>query len=648
MKEKGMALITILMMVIILVMLLTAMVGLNSNNLLYSRNYYERTAALSAAESGVAFALYALQEDPLWAPDTFEQETGAGKFIIQFYKPGYTPEFFSYNNLGCGTEGDAFDGTKVAPETVDLLVTGLSGNVRKIVRVILSRSVINDAGRCTGLVNVKADEFRILKTITPKDPTESGLFHSNCAGGPAGLQSEAIFIDPSTTVISNGGVISAVGDIAPVTTADTTIKPNSVPKNIPNIDISDIVTAAVGSNPNCQTGGTYKVSLDGSGQYKLFCDGSEISVPGMRIEEGTLIVSGDVAFTGDVEFIFDVPDSDIHNAGILLEKSGDFYPSIYIQSNNTKSESLNIYGKVEGNGSIYTTGETQFIMETNLVASEDPGVALLSEGDVKINLPSTHFNSVDLNMTGLVYSNGNIEADILSGALSTTVQTVSDWPENWRDLYTEAAFDPYSYFAINGMGPSFAINGWMAETGTWVRFDADLTGYGNIILDDEDNIIIEAAAGRTIDCKCSDMSVTGVLTFRVTDPPGIIRPDGSTNMTLATVPGVPSIVVGPLLYQFFSGYASSSGTRVEPPPEGTDKYAPDISLTGSLIVADPASATNPGAYNPDSGNLSINLEDSTLINKGNFTLKYSSNYEKLLGQSLLVDNLRTTCWEEIR
>ena len=37
-----------------------------------------------------------------------------------------------------------------------------------------------------------------------------------------------------------------------------------------------------------------------------------------------------------------------------------------------KDHSFQVMGKIEGNGSIYTSGTSSFIMETNLVASEDP------------------------------------------------------------------------------------------------------------------------------------------------------------------------------------------------------------------------------------------------------------------------------------
>ena len=61
--KKGMALITILMMILILVILITAMVGINSNRLFYSSRYFKKTSALVTAEAGVAFAMYALGED---------------------------------------------------------------------------------------------------------------------------------------------------------------------------------------------------------------------------------------------------------------------------------------------------------------------------------------------------------------------------------------------------------------------------------------------------------------------------------------------------------------------------------------------------------------------------------------------------------
>ena len=261
MKKKGMALITILMMLIILVMLVSAMVAMNSNNLFYSSLYYNRSSALIAAESGVAYAIYALQEDAQWAPEEVSFKTANGKFIIKFFQPGYEPPFFSYNNLSLSSvfqpEG-AFDNTDVYPNTVDLVVTGISGNVTKRIRVILGRSLVNDSGRCSGLVDVEAKEFRISKVVTPQDPSDEGTFHSNSSGEP-NSHPLAVFVDSSCEVISNGGEISAVGDISTLNTGDTSVNPNSPPKKIPEIDIMDTVSSKMNSMPPSEKleGGLY-------------------------------------------------------------------------------------------------------------------------------------------------------------------------------------------------------------------------------------------------------------------------------------------------------------------------------------------------------------------------------------------------------
>jgi len=97
--NRGMALITILLMMVILVMLTVALITVNSNNLLYTLNYNNRVSALMAAESGVAYAIYELQHASSWRPAGVTGDTCNGKFTI-YFKPGTTvTDYYSINNL---------------------------------------------------------------------------------------------------------------------------------------------------------------------------------------------------------------------------------------------------------------------------------------------------------------------------------------------------------------------------------------------------------------------------------------------------------------------------------------------------------------------------------------------------------------------
>jgi len=54
------------MVTVLLVMLITSLVAVNSNNLFNTLNYVSNTSALSVAESGVEYAIYALEQKDDW------------------------------------------------------------------------------------------------------------------------------------------------------------------------------------------------------------------------------------------------------------------------------------------------------------------------------------------------------------------------------------------------------------------------------------------------------------------------------------------------------------------------------------------------------------------------------------------------------
>lgn len=686
MKKRGMALITILMMLIILVMLVTAMVALNSNNLFYSAIYHNRVSALIAAESGVAYAIYALQEDPSWNPEFLEKEIKGGKFTIKFYREGYgRQDFYSINNLGLTTgniQDGAFDGSDVLKDSVDLIVTGQSGDIIKRIRVVLTRSLVNDAGRFTGLLDIDAEEFRVTRVSTPEDPSIDGTIHTNSSGGDPATNPHAIFVNPACEVITNRGIISAVGNISSINSTDTTLKPKSLPKNIPEIDISKIITSKLNETPSSEklSGGNYIVSKDGN-NYKISLNGMDITIPGTRIENGTLIISKDLCFTGDVNFEFDLPKKELKDAGILLEKNGDIFPSLYIKSDGTRESSFNVYGKIEGNGSVYTSGDSKFIMETNLVASEDPGVALLCEGDVDINLPATHVEPAELDMTGLVYSHGNIQANILEDSSLDNPENACDWPEDWEDFYTGILDNSY-YVKADG----FKCGNWIfsGSSDSRILYNGDGTftfdsGTGNIICNYETastgvvataggiSVLLASYTGgeNTLIVGGSDTSTivystsasTSYNLFNLNSPDQGLLGEGSLNIPLS--PELESIlsslrldreddVVNRLLADLVAYDFEKNGTSLSPPPAEDEFYAPNVRVTGALVVADPDNMDGTGGYNSKKGNFIVDLSDNYLQNKGNLTLSYCNNYEKLLGNPLITNNLRATVWEEIK
>ena len=75
-------------------------------------------------------------------------------------------------------------------------------------------------------------------------------------------------------------------------------------------------------------------------------------------------------------------------------------------------------------------------------------------------------------------------------------------------------------------------------------------------------------------------------------------------------------------------------------------YAPDVKITGALIVTDPNNLDGTGLHNINAGNINVDLKGPQ--NKGDFTIIHSRNYEKLLASPEIRTKLVVNTWEELR
>ena len=669
-EKRGMALVTVLMVLILLVMMITAISTLHSNSLLYSLNYINKISALSAAEQGVAYAIYELQENPSWAPLDFVYNTDAGVFKINFNDS--TDPYSSCNNLTSSTvaSGEGFDGADVDEYSVDLIVTGYSGNTVKRIRVLINRASIKEAGRSTGIADIEAGIFEITRLVTADDPSVNGTFHSNSS------EPNAICADANTQVFAYGGIISAVGgiDIPNYDTSNgTVLNDGAEVRPIPEININEIVTNA-GSDPNVYSmiGGEFQVRQDsaGGGYYLSRKSAPTTAIPlpaGSRIEEGTLIFTQDVYFEGNTTFEFVTKDGDYRNAGIEFEETGDFYPSLYINGTNPGGEGFWVLGKVVGNGAIYNTGSTKFIMETSVVGSADTGTALLSQDDINIKLPASTGEAIDLSLTGAVLTYGNLNATVMDmydpDNPCNYLDAADAWPENW----VEQAYCDYgtgSEFVDGSITIPMAGPPPLNSGGTWQiviemeELDEDPTT-GTIHANGDGSFswsgLVEEAEIKLykdgnsvyhdndddIDISSSSAVIPGDFTY------GSMPSDWEFYSGLS-VDGVSysghnqdlvDYVCGGL-NTYFGGSGGGGGEAT-----AADLYAPNVTVTGALIVADPNNLDGSGSHNTDSGNIQVNLTGPQ--NKGDFKLIYANNYEKLLASPEINLKLKLNTWEEL-
>jgi len=674
-KRKGLALITILMMLSVIVMLTTALITVNGNNVLYSINYQQRASALSVAESGVAYAIYALQDDASWAPSYCEKTMNTGKFIITFDK---TKSYYSCNNLISLEPNTAWGGEQVYSNTVDLIVTGISGNTTKRVRVELARESIEEAGRCSGKANVNAENFMITRATTAKDTSTRGSFHSNDPN-------DAISTSATTNVYAYGGVISASGSInIPVydnVANGTQLKPYDMPKQIPDIDIGQIIDdAAAKPGMTITPGGTYILRQSASGgNYALFYDNGTgevpASIPGVTIKQGKgmLVFKDDVYFSGDVSFKFVPKDNHYKDAGIELKETGSSYPSLYVNGTNP-DKAFMVYGKIEGNGAIYNKGGTKFIMETDLTANKLTGTMLLSEKNINVALPASSQKSIDLSLTGAVLTHGNFNATVLDpnnpdnpiNALGGT----DAWPSNW----VEKAYVSGGSATVNVPPDGLQITGLPnPSTGTGTNsvlyFVPSTDDDQAFSTKDYDSLGRCNDATLNVDNGTATWSGTGLKTIHIyyrnntglwgcNDdtkynwflPGSYNLLPGDSEMHLGgwltnhSVDGFDTTKLSSYINTHFTNYISNLSGSVA--TTGSDLYAPNVSITGALIVTDPNNLDGSGVYNPDAGNINVSL--TAIKQNGNFTLTHSKIYEKILASSKGNTKVIVTSWEELK
>jgi hypothetical protein len=77
-----------------------------------------------------------------------------------------------------------------------------------------------------------------------------------------------------------------------------------------------------------------------------------------------------------------------------------------------------------------------------------------------------------------------------------------------------------------------------------------------------------------------------------------------------------------------------------------DLYAPNVAITGALIVTDPNNLDGSGNYDPNCGNMNVNLIAPK--RNGDFNLTHSKIYEKILASSQTNTKIIVTTWEELK
>lgn len=262
-NPHGMALLTILLLTVLMVMMAVSMVFISTNFLALFGSAESKAVALKAAEAGVEYAIYQLNNDPEWGTaslafvanpntlPTFNRNNGlssvitledGSKFTINFDESD--PRFGSVNNL-FGTTTIA--GSETPPYTAKIVSIGESenGNATKVIVAYLVRGdfypyTINSEGR----IVLEAGEYTIGGEEAGND-TPPGYIYSSWTSTPAPGNLSIEGKPNAGTITSNAGMFIGNGPIDIAGTFDGTKQP-SYPQNMyfGKIDVAKILDRA--------------------------------------------------------------------------------------------------------------------------------------------------------------------------------------------------------------------------------------------------------------------------------------------------------------------------------------------------------------------------------------------------------------------
>ncbi|MCD6309145.1 MAG: pilus assembly PilX N-terminal domain-containing protein [Candidatus Eremiobacteraeota bacterium] len=185
-KDKGIALITVLLISVIMLILILSVMGITSNNAIFMSNFRDRTSALYAAEAGIHRAIDRLTTDPYFSGTITETlPEGKGKFTA------------TVDNAGL---------------SATIVSTGTVRNFKRTLQVVVETDAnAFSALVCDGQIIFSGDYAYINGIKSIKYPkVELGNIHTNSPS------SNAITGDPAITSVTITGKASAVGGVGNV------------------------------------------------------------------------------------------------------------------------------------------------------------------------------------------------------------------------------------------------------------------------------------------------------------------------------------------------------------------------------------------------------------------------------------------------
>lgn len=327
--RAGFLLLSVLLLMGVLIMLLTTLLSQSrflSHLSIYS---YKDSLRLKTAESGLAFAISKLREEPSWSEDTVaSMENGQGQFSIAFSSVN------SVNNLqGVGELHD------VPAQLARVVVEGRFEGGHTTLEALVGRVplvIANDAVMARGRISLQGD-VRVsgLKAFDDNEATDGDIVSASQAnaadqvvwrrGSPAG-----------GSLVVDGAVRSSSPHVAAIDVSGGNVRRSShINQAVPEVKAPDIFSEIR------QHQGATRPTLN----------------PGE-----TVLNSGDYYLSS-------------------LEHSGDIVlngANLYVDG------SFNLNGSIRGSGAIYVGGDTKLYGSASVTANDENHIALMSQGKVEL------------------------------------------------------------------------------------------------------------------------------------------------------------------------------------------------------------------------------------------------------------------------
>lgn len=322
MKKKGFALVTVVMIVTIMMVLLFGAMSLTSQTILFIGNFKHRTAALYVAESGIAYAMKHLENNPgTTAVITGSMANSTGDFSVEVD-----------NNLA--STGKA-----------TLTSTGKVGMFQRKVQVTVElESGSFFAMASDGPISFDGTVFinAISSVLNPK--LETGNVHTNYTGAQDAISAGLNFVLDIT------GKCSAVGTITDQIPDENKEEHASI-VNLSDLDKNELLSVNFVPGATIPSDGIISqhtqlegdVTINGMVELKdgavLYIKNGNLTINGGIVGTGSVVVEGNTVVKGAMEIKTENTD------GIAFYSEGDVtlaHPLVTVTNNNDGTTSTSV------------------------------------------------------------------------------------------------------------------------------------------------------------------------------------------------------------------------------------------------------------------------------------------------------------------